>query len=368
MSIATLITGGLGTFANIATLVTGGLANYTGLPQPQPAGYQYQACTIAPYSGSGYSLEQGSSPAVVVGDVFITQLVTSPSGFAVTIIGDGTLDIAAGGNTSRQEILYAIYRLASNTIDPSGFPSVTGKVWINEVAPVWNAAVILPTFSSGPITVGATITPVVLQSSAYAVSPPGDTLVFTLASGALPTGLGIVSGQIIGAPSSVQNTFFTLAATDITGTQTISPQCSISVSSPYVPPNPPNPPQPPALSTLQYGPRVWGRTNNGVAPYTWVAVTPDANGSQSYLNITWLIQVLKLNLAESPIYSNYGIPAQQSVVTQIFPDFYVQSVQSQFSQFFSSLQITRNYADPQPYYNVNLVTFEGTVFQENIYV
>jgi hypothetical protein len=114
-------------------------------------------------------------------------------------------------------------------------------------------------------------------------------------------------------------------------------------------------------------PRVWGRIYNEDGTYTWVAVTPDANGSQSYLNITWLIQVLKLNLGESPIYANYGIPAQQSVMTQIFPDFYVQQTQQQFSQYFASLQITKVNL-PEPTYNVAITTLEGTIFNENIAV
>lgn len=114
-------------------------------------------------------------------------------------------------------------------------------------------------------------------------------------------------------------------------------------------------------------PRVWGRTNNGVAPYQWVAVTPDANGQSSYLNITWLIQVLKLNLGESPLYANYGIPAQQSVITQIFPDYYVQQVQTQFSQFFAQLSITK-VPSSSPVYNVSIITLEGTIFNEDIAV
>lgn len=38
MSIATLISGGLGSFGNIATLLEDGLAQYTGLPQPPLSG------------------------------------------------------------------------------------------------------------------------------------------------------------------------------------------------------------------------------------------------------------------------------------------------------------------------------------------
>lgn len=121
------------------------------------------------------------------------------------------------------------------------------------------------------------------------------------------------------------------------------------------------------MSAAPTSPRVWGRIYNPDGTYTWVAVTPDANGSQSYLNITWLIQVLKLNLGESPLYANYGIPAQQSVVTQIFPDYYVNQVQQQFAQYFATLSIVKVPA-VDPTYNVAITTFEGTIFNENIAV
>lgn len=176
----------------------------------------------------------------MAGNVGIAQLVTSPSNFAVTINPDGTIDVASGGNTSRQRLLYGRYILATNALDPPTFPAATGVVWINEVAPVWNAAVILPSFASGPIIVGQPILPVTLQSATYAVSPPGDTLTFALASGSLPPGLSLVGNQIAGTPTSAVTTFFTISATDITGTSTVSAQCSISVSIPGVPTLVPN--------------------------------------------------------------------------------------------------------------------------------
>jgi len=116
-------------------------------------------------------------------------------------------------------------------------------------------------------------------------------------------------------------------------------------------------------------PRVWARTNNGIAPYEWVAVVPDANGTKSYLYITWLIQVLLLNLGESPIFSDFGIPGQQSVVTQIVPDYYVALTQQRFAPYFASLQISRVPDPPSGklVYNVTLTTIEGTVYSENIY-
>ena len=110
--------------------------------------------------------------------------------------------------------------------------------------------------------------------------------------------------------------------------------------------------------------RTWGRTySGGVA--TWVEVDTDANGFNDAVYLTTLIQCLKLNLGESPFYANYGIPAQPSVVTQIFPDFYVSQTQSQFSPFFASLTIKKvptvdNRGVSSPVYDINVVTHAGS--------
>ena len=82
--------------------------------------------------------------------------------------------------------------------------------------------------------------------------------------------------------------------------------------------------------------------------------------------VTTLAQVLKLNLNESPFYANYGIPAKQSVLQQIFPDYYVYMTQQQFSSYFASLVITRNPALTTPTYTVNVLTNYGTSLTVNI--
>ncbi len=110
--------------------------------------------------------------------------------------------------------------------------------------------------------------------------------------------------------------------------------------------------------------RVYGRIYNGGVPQ-WVVVETDAAGNSEYVYVTWLIQVLKLCLGESPFYANYGIPAVPSVVQQIFPDFYVAQVQQQFQQYFASLIISK-VPSTTPTYNVNILMFNGTVFQATI--
>ena len=82
--------------------------------------------------------------------------------------------------------------------------------------------------------------------------------------------------------------------------------------------------------------RTWGRING-----VWTEVSTDANGNNDLVWLTTLIQVLKLNLNESPFFGNYGLPAHQSVVQQVAPDFYVAQTQQQFAQYFASLIIAR---------------------------
>jgi hypothetical protein len=103
--------------------------------------------------------------------------------------------------------------------------------------------------------------------------------------------------------------------------------------------------------------RVWDEEGNG----TWVEVTTDANGFNDSVMLTTICQVLKLNLGESPFFANYGIPAQQTVVTQVFPDYYAAQVQSQFASAFASLTIQRVPFSNPPTYNVNAVAHSGAI-------
>jgi len=104
--------------------------------------------------------------------------------------------------------------------------------------------------------------------------------------------------------------------------------------------------------------RQWGRVYAEDGTYTWVPVTTDANGDNSAVYLLDLIQVLKLSRNESPFFANYGIPAQQDVMQQIFPDYYVTLTQQQFAQYFASLQVTRTRNNP-PTYRVAVTTKVG---------
>lgn len=253
MSTAACLSGGLGTFGNIATIFTEGLANNTAFPQPPAAGTQYEDQTVL-YTGSGYSLQRAASPAVQIGDVFITPTTVSPGGYVLQVNNDGTVDVFSGGNTSRQSFPYSRYNLSLNTIDGPA------TVWINEVAPHWAAPLLL-----NNLPIGALITAVNLATPTYATSPSGDTLAFSLASGVLPPGINLSSaGAITGTPSILGTYTFTINATDYANSSSPSPSSQIYVTTSGVP-VPPEPPAPPIPAGSPLMPNVVGN-------YLWEAI------------------------------------------------------------------------------------------------
>lgn len=113
--------------------------------------------------------------------------------------------------------------------------------------------------------------------------------------------------------------------------------------------------------------RTYGRNDLG----EWVVVETDAQGHDDYVWITTLAQCLKLIPGESPFFANYGIPSQDSIITQVYPDYYVALMQAAFAPYFSSLTIARvpnsaNANPPTPTYNVNIVTNQGVVINSEI--
>lgn len=102
---------------------------------------------------------------------------------------------------------------------------------------------------------------------------------------------------------------------------------------------------------------------NDPSNYVWVEVSTDANGNNDAVWLTTLIQVLKLNYGESPMYGNYGIPGHASVMNQIVPDYYATLAQQQFAQFFVTLNLSRQALtdSPTPTYDVAITANPGSV-------
>jgi len=103
--------------------------------------------------------------------------------------------------------------------------------------------------------------------------------------------------------------------------------------------------------------------------YQWVEIETDEGGFNDYVYLTSLIQTLRLNLGESPFYAQFGIPAKNSVLQQVAPDYYVAYIQSYYSQFFPSITISKQATSPNntaPVYNINVVRNNGSIFQTTI--
>lgn len=111
--------------------------------------------------------------------------------------------------------------------------------------------------------------------------------------------------------------------------------------------------------------RTYGRIYATDGSYKWVVIETDVNGNNDAVWTTTLIQALKLALGEAPFFANYGIPAQQSVLQQIFPDFYVAQTQAQFAQYFASL-IVAKVNDPTPTYTVNALANNGATISAKV--
>lgn len=103
--------------------------------------------------------------------------------------------------------------------------------------------------------------------------------------------------------------------------------------------------------------RTYGKNPAG----QWVLIT-DIN----YIWLATLIQTLRLAINESPVYSGYGIPGQQSIMSQIAPDAAVNAIQAEYAQYFASLTVTRQVAQISPTYLISVVFKNGTVVQQTI--
>jgi hypothetical protein len=114
-------------------------------------------------------------------------------------------------------------------------------------------------------------------------------------------------------------------------------------------------------------PRVWGKENQPDGSYKWKKIETVSYENFEYGYVTNLIQALKLNVGESPFYANVGIPAQKSVATQIFPDFFVVQTQQLFSPYFATLLISK-INSPTPTYDINITFYNGKKFYTQVLV
>ena len=103
--------------------------------------------------------------------------------------------------------------------------------------------------------------------------------------------------------------------------------------------------------------RTYGKDEFG----NWVEIT-----QTGYIWLATLAQTLRLSENESPFYSNYGIPAHDSIMNQVAPDAAINRTQSQFSPYFATLAVIKVPNTDTPTYKINAVFQNGTTIQTTV--
>lgn len=103
--------------------------------------------------------------------------------------------------------------------------------------------------------------------------------------------------------------------------------------------------------------RTYGKNSNG----QWVEID-----NTSYIWLATLAQTLRLNQGESPFYANYGIPANDSVMTQVAPNAAINRTQQQFAPYFASLAVYKDPTLVEPTYRISAVFQNGTTIQTSV--
>lgn len=104
--------------------------------------------------------------------------------------------------------------------------------------------------------------------------------------------------------------------------------------------------------------RVWTRVRQSDGTRRWQAV----DGDQA--NIAWLQNALLLQLGEAPFNAEWGLPIRDTLVTQVWPDYYVNLTKQRFRDTFPMLQITRERNGKQADlgYSVRALLNDGTLY------
>lgn len=105
--------------------------------------------------------------------------------------------------------------------------------------------------------------------------------------------------------------------------------------------------------------RIWTRQHQPDGTRRWVAV------DRNQATIAWLQNALLLQLGESPFWADWGIPVNKTLVSRIWPDYYMTLTQERFADYFASLTITQdpNPADDNPTYRITALFPDGTPWQ-----
>lgn len=231
MSIAALITRGVGPDSSIAAAVLRGFStapvngsllplrgfgpgsSVSGillrgfLPVPDvPATQQQAVCTSTSWTGD--SLQEDCSPAVAVGDIFYTDFVTTPGGYPIQINGNGTVEIDARGDQTRQSFMANIYD-TSLTAFYGAF-----RVYINNAIPqLLRQPDSIRVLINSPIPVIDFI-PTDLSVDRYIVDANDDVVTSSVVDGSLQTGITLTNNKLSGTPTVASDNIVVLRFID----------------------------------------------------------------------------------------------------------------------------------------------------------
>ena len=259
----TLVTRGF--LGEISSVVHRGYSAYVNLPEPPVTGKQYEDVSALPALGV-ISVLQGESP-VSVGDVMVDDVVTSRQGYALSLNGDGTFIVDAGGDTTVQFFDADIFHVSGLALDG------VYTVFVNDPGPQQVASI--PAIYS-PI--GGFIS-LDFFLDGYVSDPIGSGLTAVLMSGTLPTGVALTGTLLSGFATSTVNNTLTVQLTDAAGE-------SVSVSVPVF------------VYALVTIPNVYDFTVSAAnSALTALGLVPIFNGSTAYDNTVLVGDVL----TQSPI-------------------------------------------------------------------
>lgn len=217
MSIASLITRGIGPDSSIAAAVLRGFTpnpvsgsllplrgfgtNSTiagillrGFSTSAAPTQQQVVCTGTSWTGD--SLQESVSPAVEAGDIFYADFFTTPGNYPVTVNGDGTVVVDAQGDKNRQYFMANIYDTSASALYGAF------RVYINNgvpqvVNPVSNIRVLV----NNPI-FPVDFTPPDPTAKRFIADPNSDPISSSVQSGALQAGLTLSNNVLSGQPTA----------------------------------------------------------------------------------------------------------------------------------------------------------------------
>jgi hypothetical protein len=198
MTMAAIVTGGLGYGARPATFIKCGLSSRRQLPEPPPSGYTQRTMGTL-ITGHPFPAEA----PIASGDV-LQYKSTTLEGYADTIPANGDVEISSAGDNSRQRIVYNFWDASADELFFTGDSTLAA----NNIAPT----IAVPSLAAVYAQPNIAFTPLNLLLASAAEDLEGDDITVTAT---LPAGGSIDEDNLLTGPfTSSGVTTATLRFTD----------------------------------------------------------------------------------------------------------------------------------------------------------